>query len=75
MPRVVEHHDHPMAEEVASSTPHASRHPPSRVAACVAPQRAAEHASMALSLPAPNGPLVTAKELLCNPLDGAEAMV
>jgi hypothetical protein len=33
MPRVVEHHDHPMGEEVISSTPHASRHPPSKVVA------------------------------------------
>jgi hypothetical protein len=49
MPRVVEHHDHLMREEVASSTPHASRHPPSRVVARVAPQRAAEQASRALS--------------------------
>jgi hypothetical protein len=29
MPRVVEHHDHPMGEEVASSAPHASHRLPS----------------------------------------------
>jgi hypothetical protein len=66
MARVVLHHDHLMGEEVASSTPHASRRPPSRVAARVAPRRAAEHASMALSQPAPKGPLAAARELLRN---------
>jgi hypothetical protein len=69
MPREVEHHDHLMGEEVASSAPHASRHLPSRVAARVAPQRAAEQASMAPMQPAPNGPLVAARELLRNPSD------
>jgi hypothetical protein len=71
MPRVVELHDHPMGEEVASSAPHASRRPPSRAVARVAPQRAAEQASWALSQPTPNEPLVVARELLCNPLDAA----
>jgi hypothetical protein len=45
--------------------PHAA--PPSRVAARVAPQRAVQQASMALSQPTPNGPLVAARELLHNP--------
>jgi hypothetical protein len=36
MPQIVEHHDHPMGEEVASSAPFASRRPPSRVVAPVA---------------------------------------
>jgi hypothetical protein len=67
----VKHHNHLMGEEVASSTPHASRHPPSRVAACGMTQRAAEHASVALSQPAPNGPLAAARELLRNPPDEA----
>jgi hypothetical protein len=71
MPRVVEHHDHPMGEEVASSTHRASRRPPLRVVAHVVPRRAAEQASKALSQPAPNGPLVAARELLHNPLDAA----
>jgi hypothetical protein len=71
MPWVVEHHDHPMGEEVASSAPHASRRPPSRVVARVAPQHAAEQASKAQSQPAPNGPLVAARELLHNPPDAA----
>jgi hypothetical protein len=60
-----------MGEEVASSAPHASRRPPSRVVARIVPQRSAEQASKALSLPAPNGPLVAARELLHNPLDAA----
>jgi hypothetical protein len=67
MAREVEHHDHLMGEEVASSMPHASRRPPSRVAAHVAPQRAAEHASVTLWQPAPNGALAAARELLHNP--------
>jgi hypothetical protein len=71
MPRVVEHHDHPMGEEVASSAPRASRRPPSRVVASVAPQRDAEQAFRALSHPAPNGPLLAARELLHNPPDAA----
>jgi hypothetical protein len=61
------HHDLLLGEEVALSTPHASRRPPSRVAARAAPQRAAERASVAQSQPAPNGPLVAARELLRNP--------
>jgi hypothetical protein len=69
MPWVVEHHDHPMGDEVASSTPHASRRLPSRAVARVAPQRATEQASKAPMQPAPNGPLVAARELLRNPLD------
>jgi type VI protein secretion system component VasF len=60
------HHNLLMGEEVASSTPHASRCPPSRAAPRAAPQRAAEHASVALSQPMPNGPLAAARELLCN---------
>jgi hypothetical protein len=60
------HHDLLLGEEVASSTPHASCRPLSSVAARAAPQRAAERASMAQSQPAPNGPLVAARELLCN---------
>jgi hypothetical protein len=47
MARVVEHHDHPVGEEVASSAPHASRRLPSRVVARVAPQHAEEQASKA----------------------------
>jgi hypothetical protein len=50
---------------------HASRHLPTRVVARVAPQRAIEHALMAPTQPAPNGPLVAARELLRNPLDPA----
>jgi hypothetical protein len=73
MPWVVEHHDHPMGEEVASSMPHASRHLPSRVVALVAPQRATEQASKAPTQPAPNGPLVAARELLHNPPDPADS--
>jgi hypothetical protein len=60
-----------MSKEVESSTPYASRRPPSRVAARVAPQRAVENASVALSQPAPNGPLAAARELLRNPPDVA----
>jgi hypothetical protein len=61
------HHDLLIGEEVASSTPHASRRPTSRVAVRAAPQRAAERASVAQSMPAPNGPLMAARELLRNP--------
>jgi hypothetical protein len=61
------HHDLLLGEEVASSTPHASRRPPSRGAARAALQRPAERASMAQSVPAPNGPLMAARELLRNP--------
>jgi hypothetical protein len=71
MPRIAEHHDHPMGEEVASSAPHASRHLPSGAAVRVAPQLAAEQTSKAPTQPAPNGPLVAARELLRNPLDPA----
>jgi hypothetical protein len=71
MAQEVEHHVHLMGEKVASSTPHATRRPPSRVVARAAPQRAAEHASMALSQSVPNGPLVAARELLRNPLGAA----
>jgi hypothetical protein len=62
------HHDLLLGEEVASSMPHASRHPPTRVAARAAPQRTAERASVVQSQLAPNGPLVAARELLHNPL-------
>jgi hypothetical protein len=61
------HHDLLFSEEVASSTPHASRRPTSRVAARAAPQRAAERASVVQSVPALNGPLMAARELLRNP--------
>jgi hypothetical protein len=60
------HHDLLLGEEVASSTPHASHRPPTRVATRAAPQRAAERASVVQSQPAPNGPLVAARELLRN---------
>jgi hypothetical protein len=55
-----------LGEEVASSTPHTMRRPPSRAAARAAPQRAVERAIMAQLVPAPNGPLVAARELLRN---------
>jgi hypothetical protein len=61
------HHDLLLGEEVASSMPHASRRPPSRVAARAAPQRPVERAFMAQSVPASNGPLVAARDLLRNP--------
>jgi hypothetical protein len=60
------HHDLQLGEEVASMTPHVSRRPTSR-AARAAPQRAAARASVAQSVPAPNGPLMAARELLRNP--------
>jgi hypothetical protein len=69
MPRAVKHHDHPMGEEVASSALHASRRLPLMVVARVAPQCATEQASKAPTQPAPNGPLVAARELLRNPPD------
>jgi hypothetical protein len=62
------HHDLLLGEEVASSTPHASRRPPPRGTARAAPQHPAERASVAQSVPAPNGPLMAARELLRNPL-------
>jgi hypothetical protein len=61
------HHDPQLGEEVASTTPHVSRRPTSRAAARAAPQRAAARASAAQSMPAPNGPLMAARELLRNP--------
>jgi hypothetical protein len=60
------HNDLLLGEEVASTTPHVSRRPTSR-AARVAPQRAAVRASVAQPVPAPHGPLMAVKELLCNP--------
>jgi hypothetical protein len=69
MPRVVEHHDHLMGEEVASSAPHASRRLLSRAVACVALLRAAKQASKTLTQSSPNGLLVAARELLRNPPD------
>jgi hypothetical protein len=60
------HNDLLLGEEVASTTPHVSRRPTSK-AARAAPQRAAALASVAQSLPAPNGPLMAARELLRNP--------
>jgi hypothetical protein len=56
-----------MGEEVASSAPLASRRPPSRVVAPVAPQRAAGQSSQAVLQPTKNGPLMAARELLHNP--------
>jgi hypothetical protein len=61
------HHDLQLGEEVASTTPHVSHRPTSRAAARVVPQRAAARASAAQSVPAPNGPLMAARELLRNP--------
>jgi hypothetical protein len=46
--------------------PHVSRRPTSR-AARAAPQHAAARASVAQPVPAPNGPLMAARELLRNP--------
>jgi hypothetical protein len=60
-------HDLLLGEEVASSTPHTMRRPPPRAVARAAPQRAVEQASVSQSVPAPNGPLVVARELLRNP--------
>jgi hypothetical protein len=60
------HHDLQLGEEVESTTPHVSHRPMSRVARA-APQRAAARASVAQSVPAPNGPLMAARELLRNP--------
>jgi hypothetical protein len=60
------HNDLLLGEEVASTTPHVSRRPTSRVARA-APQRAATRASVDQSVPAPNGPLMAARELLRNP--------
>jgi hypothetical protein len=67
MPQLAELRDHPMGEEVVSSTPLASRRPPSRVVAPVAQQRAAGQFSQAVSQPTQNGPLMAARELLHNP--------
>jgi hypothetical protein len=67
MPQLAELHDHPMGEEVASSAPLASRRPPSRVVAPVAPQRAAGQSSQAVLQPTQTGPLMAARELLHNP--------
>jgi hypothetical protein len=61
------HHDLQLGEEVASTTPHVSRRPTFRVARA-APQRAAARASVAQSVPPPNGPLMAAREWLRNPL-------
>jgi hypothetical protein len=66
VPQLAELHDHPMAEEVASSTPLASRRPPSRIVAPVAPQRATGQSSRAMSQPTQNGTLMAARELLHN---------
>jgi hypothetical protein len=60
-----------MGEEVASSTPHAPCRPPSREAARPTLRRLVEIPSATLSQPAPNGPLVAARELLRNPPDAA----
>jgi hypothetical protein len=65
------HHDLLLGEEVASSTPHASRRPKFRAASRAAPQRAAEHTSVALSQLVLNGPLAAARELLRNPPSAA----
>jgi hypothetical protein len=66
MPQLAELYDHPMGEKVASSALLASRCPPSRVVAPVAPQRAARQSSKAVSQPAQNGLLTAARELLHN---------
>jgi hypothetical protein len=60
------HNDLLLGEEVASTTPHVSRRPTSR-AARAALQRAPARASVAQSVPALNGPLMAARELLRNP--------
>jgi hypothetical protein len=65
------HHDLLLGEEVASSTLHASRRPPSRVAARATPQRRVKRASVVQSVPVPNGLLVAARKLLRNPPDKA----
>jgi hypothetical protein len=67
MAREDDHHDLQLGEKVASTTPHVSHRPTSRVAAQVAPQRTAARASAAQSVPPPNGPLMAARELLRNP--------
>jgi hypothetical protein len=54
-------HDLQLGEEVASTMPHVSCRPASRVARA-APQRAAARASVAQSVPAPNGPLMAARK-------------
>jgi hypothetical protein len=64
------HNDLLLGEEVASTMPHVSHRPTSR-AVRAAPQRAAARASVAQSVPAPNGPLMAARELLRNPPDEA----
>jgi hypothetical protein len=61
------HHDPQLVEEVASTMPHASRHPTSRVATRAGQQRHAMRASVAQSVPVPNGPLMAARDLLRNP--------
>jgi hypothetical protein len=60
-------HDLLLGEEVASFTPHTVHRLPPRAASRAAPQRAAEQASVAQSVPAQNWPLVAARELLRNP--------
>jgi hypothetical protein len=71
MPQIAELHDHLMGEEVASSAPHASRHPPSKVVVPIALQHAVGQSSRAVSQPAQNGLLMAARELLHNPPDAA----
>jgi hypothetical protein len=61
------HHDLLVGEEVASTMPHASCRPRSRAALRAAPQRVAERASVAQTVPPPSGPLMAARELLRNP--------
>jgi hypothetical protein len=65
------HHDLLLTEEVASTTPHASHHPPSRAATRAGQQRHVARASVVQPVPAPNGPLEVARELLRNPPGGA----
>jgi hypothetical protein len=60
------HHDLQLGEEVASMMPHFSSRPTSKVA-WAASQRAAVRASVAQSVPTPNGLLMAARELLRNP--------
>ena len=69
MARIVESHDHPMGEDVATPAPQVSRRPTPRAAAHGAQQRAAEHAPRAPAQAAPSEPIAAARELLCNPLD------
>ena len=67
MARIVEFHDHPMGEDVATPAPQVSRRPTTRAAAHDAQQHAAEHAPRAPAQAAPSEPIAAARELLRNP--------